>query len=221
MRGNCNRAATTGAEAQVDSELYAAPKRPIFHVAGLGLAAAGGRDTGLWVNIPENFVFGEAFDTDFALHLCACAATPDHAKLALGALVLHIHHIARFEPDVDALQGRAAAADGTQAGGLGVGSGIGVHAPNHDGQVDGNALLLAPVHANLRKRQSRSGAGESKGNRGHHTTVPVGLLKLGEGKADVTGCAHWTPRTAIPTMSVHGAGAGAARISATAAGAGR
>jgi hypothetical protein len=98
------------------------------------------------IEVPELDVFGEVLDADFSVHVGAGLTEPDYAKLGLGALVLEIYDVARFELSADALQRSAVAADGAQAGGLGEGAGVCVHSPDLHGKLDKNALLAAPVH---------------------------------------------------------------------------
>ncbi|MGA8429208.1 MAG: hypothetical protein WB729_05275 [Candidatus Sulfotelmatobacter sp.] len=111
------------------------------------LALADGGGAAERVDVPELGVGGEIFDADFALHLCAGAAQPDYAELGFDAFVLHVDQIAGLELSVDGLEGCTATADGTQAGGLGEGTPIGVHAPDLYGKFDENTRLTATIHS--------------------------------------------------------------------------
>ena len=101
------------------------------------------------IDIPEAGVDGKIFYSDFAGHFGSGLAAPHDAELRFGAKVKHVDYISRLQLGIYALQGGAAAADAAQAGGLGEGAGMSVHAPDLDGKVNEDTRLLAPIHAML------------------------------------------------------------------------
>jgi hypothetical protein len=122
----------------------------------MNLALASCGSTLQWINIPELDIVGQIFYADGSMHFPARLAEPHDAELRLLALILQIENIARLELRADALQGCAAAADGAQAGGLGEGAGVGVHAPDFYGKLDGNSLLAAAIHSVVALRNLRA-----------------------------------------------------------------
>jgi hypothetical protein len=112
-----------------------------------GLALAYGGGAAKWVYIPHFVVGGKVFHADFALHFCAGAAEPYDAELRLGTFILHVDQVAGFKLGVDTLQSRAAAADGAQAGGLGEGTSVGIHAPDLYGKFYEDTRLAATIHS--------------------------------------------------------------------------
>jgi len=82
------------------------------------------------IDFPELDIAAEIFYADFALHLGSGFAQPHDAELRLGSLIAEIDDVAGFKFRVDALQRGATAANGTQAGGLLEGPGVGVSALN-------------------------------------------------------------------------------------------
>jgi hypothetical protein len=113
------------------------------------LALAGGGCAAQRIDVPKSGVSGKIFDSNFTGHFGSRLAAPHDAELRFGAEVKNIHYVSRLQVSVYALQGRTAAADGAEAGGLGEGAGMSVHAPDLDGKVNENTRLLAPIHAML------------------------------------------------------------------------
>jgi hypothetical protein len=111
------------------------------------LALAYGGGAAKWVYIPHFVIGGKIFHADFALHFRAGAAEPYDAELGLCAFILHVDQVAGFELGVDTLQSCAAAADGAQAGGLGEGTSVSVHAPDLYGKFHEDTRLAATIHS--------------------------------------------------------------------------
>jgi len=144
------------------------PAPPRFSQSQIVLALACDGSAAQRIDVPELDVFGEVLDADLSLHFCAGFSEPHYAELGLGALVLEIDDVARFELSADTLQCGATAADGAQAGGLGEGTSVGVHTPDFYGKLDKNALLAAAVHGWL-------------------PGLASGMVEGGDGETQVTG----------------------------------
>src|SRR5580704_13205322 len=82
------------------------------------------------IEVPQLNFAVEVLDADFALHLGAGLPQPHDAELGLGVAILQIDQVAGLQLNAHPLQRGPAAADGAQAGWLGEGTGIGVHAPD-------------------------------------------------------------------------------------------
>jgi hypothetical protein len=107
------------------------------------------RSTTQRIYIPKIGINGKILHSNFTGHFGSGLAAPHDAELRLGAQVQNIYHVSRLQLSVYALQGCAATADGAQAGGLGEGAGMCVHAPDLDRKVHENARLTAPIHLML------------------------------------------------------------------------
>src|SRR5260370_32930898 len=107
------------------------------------------------IDIPESDVSRKFFESAFSGHFGSGPAEPHDAELRFGSLIKNIDHVAGLQLRVDALQGGPAAADGAKAGWLSEGTGIRIHPPDLDGEVNENPRLTAPVHARLLGFRSR------------------------------------------------------------------
>ena len=112
-----------------------------------GLVIAHDLSAARWIHIPNMWLLRKALQAQFAGLERARPAGPDHTKLRLGAVILHIQNLAGPDVRADILQDGTQAADVADTGDLHERPAIGVYAPDTHRQGGIDSRFPSSVHA--------------------------------------------------------------------------